>query len=211
MSAFIDLAGQRFGRWTVLERVGKRSGKLTWLCRCDCGKTKSVVGTTLTRGRSRSCGCFRIDDLKARKTTHGETNKTRLYSIWHNMLSRCRNPKNKNYKDYGGRGITVCPEWENSYVAFRDWAYANGYSDDLSIDRINNDKGYNPDNCRWATVTEQTNNRRNVKQITFNGETHTIREWSVLTGIAYEIIYGRLNAGLSADRALTEKPKKTTE
>ena len=210
MPALVDLTGQRFGRWSVLERIGARGGKATWLCQCDCGNTKVVVGTLVTRGNSRSCGCIRSENAKASRTTHGES-KTRLFSIWVNMRRRCEDPKVESYKNYGQRGITVCPEWKNSFITFRDWAYANGYSDDLSIDRINNDKGYSPDNCRWATVTEQTNNRRNVKQITFNGETHNIREWSDLTGISHEIIYGRLKDGWSIERALTEKPKKTTE
>lgn len=210
MPAFIDLTGQRFGRWTVCEMTGKRNGKIIWLCKCDCGNTKIVQGSSITNGASRSCGCLTRETTIARNTTHGGR-KSRLYNIWNHMLRRCGNPKVKAYKDYGLRGITVCPEWKDSFEAFRDWANANGYSDEKSIDRIDVNGNYCPNNCRWETRQVQNNNRRSVRQVTFNGITHTIREWSDLTGIDYFVIRSRLNRGWSVERALTEKPKKTTE
>ena len=158
------LTGKRFGRWTVLRRAeNNQKGNTMWLCRCECGKEAIVAGYSLTGGRSKSCGCLHNDILseenRKKKRIHGETH-TRLYNIWRGMRSRCNNGKNAHYKDYGGRGISVCEEWENDYEAFRDWALENGYEEQLTIDRINNDMGYTPENCRWTTMSVQNTNRR---------------------------------------------------
>ena len=159
-----DLTGQRFGRLTAIEIAGKDArGCMMWRFRCDCGKEVVARGTSVTGGDQKSCGCLRAELLaEHNKPKHGGT-KTRLYNIWRGMKKRCYVPSAHAYDKYGGRGITVCDEWKNDFGAFHDWALTHGYREDLTLDRKDNDKGYSPENCRWATWLLQGNNKRRFK------------------------------------------------
>ena len=188
----------------MIERAeNDKWGAARWLCRCDCGNLKTACGKKLRQGTIKSCGCLQKETRKNAARTHGGGN-TRLYRIWKSMRGRCYNAHSINFHLYGGRGITVCQEWKDSFEAFRDWALTHGYRDDLTIDRRDNDKGYFPGNCRWIYPKEQANNRRTCRTITLDGETHTVSEWAHITGLSKSTIKNRLDQGWSAARALTE-------
>lgn len=208
MPRAMDLTGQRFGRLTVESRAeNDRSGHSAWLCRCDCGKTTIARGSHLKEGYIQSCGCIAKERLKERSTKHG-LEHTRTYRIWKDMLSRCYNPKNNRYHRYGGRGITVCPEWKDNIQNFHNWAMQNGYRDDLTIDRINNEGPYSPENCRWVTHKEQLNNTSRNRRVTINGITKTVAQWSEETGTNRRTIEYRLDHGWPPEKAVKEPVKR---
>ena len=193
-----DLTGQKFNLLTVIG-IAQRN-PLMWKCKCDCGNITSVRTSNHKRGLVKSCGCLH----KKGNPIHNQSN-TRVYRIYAKILRRCFVPEDPAYVNYGGRGITMCEEWRNSFIAFSDWAYSNGYSDDLSIDRINNDGNYCPENCKWSNRTEQACNRRSTKFYTINGETKTLSEWCRCLEMPYKTVCRRLALGWTFEQAIAYK------
>lgn len=204
-----DLRGMRFGRLFVIEEdtpyIGSRGEKLTrWKCRCDCGTYKTVRASELIRGHTISCGCAGREHRIASKKSHGKSH-TRQYHIYLGMINRCCKPQNSDkYLDYGGRGITVCDEWTGSqgFEHFYEWAIKNGYENCLTLDRIDVNGNYSPENCRWITNKEQQNNKRDNVYITINNETLTMKQWSEKVGIPYNTVKQRIYKGWSYEEAI---------
>lgn len=197
-----DITGQKFGRLTAKEIVGKtKHGARIWRCDCDCGGITNVVINNLTNGHTKSCGCLQ----KEVRFTHG-LSKTKIYRIYYDMIQRCSNKDFKEYEHYGGRNIRVCDEWsgENGFVNFYNWSIKNNYKEGLTIDRIKVDGNYCPENCRWATMKTQQNNRRNNNYITYNEQVHTLTEWNEILGFKRGVLQSRLSRGWDIDRAFTE-------
>lgn len=198
-----DLTGQKFGRLTVLNHIYvDKKPYSRWLCRCDCGNEVVRTRGDLTSGHSRSCGCLAKEELIKRNTVHGFSGEN-LYETWKHMRQRCNDQNATHYNRYGGRGIKVCEEW-NDYGKFREWALNNGYKENLTLDRIDVNGDYCPENCRWATWITQQNNRTSNHKITVNGETHTIAEWAKINGIHPGTIMSRIKYGWSEDDAVTQ-------
>ena len=193
MGKFIDLTGERFGRLTVVSRSDRmtKDHQVQWNCVCDCGTPAIVRGSNLRNGSATSCGCYRYSQLKKSHTTHNKS-KTKLMRSWYAMRQRCLDPNSSHYKDYGGRGIKICEEWNDS-VSFIEWAQASGYKDGLTLDRIDVNGNYSPQNCRWATSSEQANNTRRSIIITYNGKTQSLKLWCDELGLNYGTISSRIN------------------
>lgn len=209
-----DLTNQVFGRLTVIGFYGRNKyHHAIWLCRCVCGNEKCVNASSLSTGKTRSCGCLNDEQRhkigkKANRTTHG-LHGTRIYRIWKQMKTRCYNHNTDDYMSYGKRGIKVCDEWKNSFSNFYEWALKSGYDDTMSIDRIDVNGDYRPDNCRWSTMKVQQNNKRSNHFITIDGETKTAAQWIEETGISHSTFYQRLRNGKSGQDLISKpRPRK---
>lgn len=198
-----DITGKQFGNWTVLYRDNsyKSSKHSKWICRCTCGTIKSVIKDSLISGRSKSCGCIKTIHYGVNQK-HG-LSKTRIYHEWTSMRRRCKSTYGKDSKTYYKRGISVCQEWENNFMSFYNWAIKNGYSDELTIDRIDNNLGYSPDNCRWITIEEQQRNKSNTVFITYKGEKWCLRTLCIKLGYPYKSIHGRYLKMLKTNEPIT--------
>lgn len=184
-----------------------KHGHSVWLFQCDCGKQKEAVLSSVRSGAVKSCGCLHMERCRAglNRLVHGDARKgrvARLHIIWRKMIRRCYAVNDTAYSDYGGRGIDICSDWLNDYVRFRDWCLISGYSESLTIDRIDNDKGYGPDNCKFSNRKEQARNRRSSKLLTFNGKTQCMAAWAEEIGISNGTLWAQLNTGWSLARAL---------
>lgn len=195
------MIGEIFDRWTVIASGEKhpQNGQF-WICRCKCGTTREVRQVSLRRGASRSCGCLRAELHRQVHTKHG-LSQHREYQIWIDMIHRCTDPSYRNYPDYGGRGIGVCDRWLSVDSFIKDMGPRP--SQKHSLDRIDNEQGYSPENCRWATQAEQNRNKRNSKRVTAFGRTQILADWALETGIPRSTVQHRLNRGWSPERALT--------
>lgn len=201
----IDITGLRFGRLVALGPIRNDNGQLRWFCRCDCGKMTTPSGASLRNGETKSCGCFTAIELGNRRRTHGKTG-TRMYIIWKSMKHRCYTPSDTNYPKYGGRGIAVCAEWQDSFQAFYDHVCVLDHfgEDGYSLDRIDNELGYQPGNVRWATRHEQSVNKRSTYLITRAGKTLALKDWCIELGISYHTVYQRIRKlHWEPERALT--------
>lgn len=201
MKKAVDLTGSQFGNLTVIERIENSSlGAVRWLCKCKCDAVRKVNSGNLKNGTTKSCG------ICSRNGCTRNLSKTRIHRIWTDMKRRCANPKRQFYYRYGGRGIRVCKDWENSFLAFYDWSMVNGYSDNLSIDRKENDGNYEPDNCRWATSKEQFFNRScTLPSITYDQQTKTLKEWASELDISYHTLFSRYQKKWQVEKILFGK------
>jgi hypothetical protein len=206
---FTNLSGQKFGRLTVLkldESIVNKKHK-RYVCKCDCGNTKSITAEHLKDGHIKSCGCFKLEKCLSNipntywQKKHGMS-MHKLFDIYSGMKQRCYNKNNHAYKNYGGRGIKVCDEWVNNSKMFFEWALSSGYSNSLSIDRIDNDGNYEPSNCRWSSHKFQTRNRRITWNATIDSVTKPIAEWCEIYGLNYGTFNSRYRKGESVEQAL---------
>ena len=195
----LDLVGKQFNRLTVLKRVeNDKDGHTRWLCKCVCGNEKEVLGKHLTSGKIRSCGCYHREVI----STQNNMNDTYIYRVWRNIIGRCRDITNPYY---GGKGIKVCKEWENSFSSFCEWSYSHGYADSLTIDRIDSTKGYCPENCRWVDYYVQNNNLSTNHVLTYQGETHTVAEWCRILDLNESTVRSRIARKCPVDIILSKR------
>ncbi len=203
-----DLTGRTFGLLRVISMTPRTQKKTFWLCECECGNVKSIRSDSLTGYKTLSCGCIKkLQDYvnlrmgdRVKSATY--ESRTRLYRIWQGLNARCYLESNHKYAIYGGRGIAVCREWQrqSGFSSFKNWALANGYNDNLSIDRIDNDGNYEPSNCRWVNNKIQCNNRNSNVKITMNGQTKNMRQWCEELNMDYGHVNRRRQHGMPPEK-----------
>lgn len=210
MAKRADLVGQRFGRLVVEEYAFTKNNRAYWKCKCDCGNYTEVPTYSLKYGNTTSCGCYRLERVvEAKADSHKYSgsytsgHRPRLYWTWLNMIRRCEDPKAPDYYRYGALGISVCEEWHN-LPTFLEWASSHGWEEGLTIDRIDNNGNYCPENCRWVDISIQSNNKRTNVFLEFNGKKQTIANWARELGISPHLIYSRIKAGWTVEDALTK-------
>ena len=203
MSRLIDLTGRTFGRLTVIRKAGRsKTGTMKWLCKCECGNESITRSDNLRNGRAQSCGCLRREVPSKHLGTHFMTG-TKIYNIWVHMRNRCSNPQNQAYKNYGARGITVCERWQIFDNFYLDMGDRPG---GMSLERIDNDKGYSPGNCKWATTKEQHRNTRRNRIIEYDGRKQCLSEWADDVGMSSSVLHNRLvQKKWTVERAFTQE------
>lgn len=206
MPKFIDLAGKTFNRLTVIERAENKRRRVHWKCKCSCGNIVIIDRCHLVTGNTKSCGCLKKESIVKRFTKHAMCDSLE-YCIWKEMIKRCNNQNHKEYKNYGGRGIKVCEEWRNDFIKFFNYM-GKKPSPKHSIDRIDNDGDYKPGNCRWATPSEQSNNKRSNNKITLHGITMNISQWADFVGIQYDTLWARIRYGWPPAKAIFQPVHK---
>jgi len=209
-----NVIGKKYGRLIVIRELQDRGYARVVFCYCDCGNEKEIYLTNLRSGRTTSCGCRHKEKVRKSSFVHGSRH-TRLYSIWTNMKSRCHNSKSTGYENYGGRGIKVCKEWKNDFVTFERWAKSNGYSDDLTIERVDFNLDYSPENCEWIPIFEQSRNRRSLLLISKDGVTNSLKGWCRELGVNYKTVYTHMQRKKATPEealdTMLEKHKETEQ
>jgi hypothetical protein len=205
MGAYKDLTNQKFGKLVCEKDVGRtKNGNVLWKCKCECGNYTVVNSSSLKTGNTKSCGCIlnkRLENFGELQKKHGMSD-TKIYKVWSSMKQRCLNENDKAYKNYGGRGITVCNEW-HEFEPFYEWAVNNGYKEGLTLERVDNDGDYCPKNCTWITKSKQSSNTRNCIELTYKGKTKIMKEWAEELNIPYSVLQHRIYRGWDTEKALS--------
>lgn len=200
MGTVKTLVGQKLGRWVVVGDAGSRGERRLWLCRCECGTERRVLGGALTSGSSRSCGCLQRERAAAANTTHGMIDSA-VYKVWEGMKGRCLNSRASEYHNYGGRGISVCDQWLSFELFLQDMGHPPA---GFTLERIDNNAGYSKANCRWATRAEQARNQRRNRFLTYEGVTFCLTDWAARQGLSPKTLLRRLGLGWPLAKALSQ-------
>lgn len=207
MKPIKDHTNEVYGRLTVLEFIERKNRNSYWKCKCDCGNEIIIPITYLTSGDTKSCGCLRKETTATLSKKNSFVKNKRLYTIWIDMKRRCYNKKRNAYIYYGLKGIKICEEWKDNFKAFQEWAFKSGYKDNLTIDRIDTNKDYEPRNCRWATIKEQNNNMSSNHIIEYKGEKYTLSQLAEKYNLDYSLVKNRIRYNWDIEKIITT-PKR---